>query len=137
MMTEKVTLSLNEQRSDFALSDGKSCSQLNPQAMLLFATARCAGLTALQLMQKEKVQPAGFEIVLSGELSTPTLRAESVYRSFEIQYNVHCDTMDDQAKISIALNLTQEKYCGMLRMLRMIAPVAHRIAIVSTEPQRV
>ena len=47
-----------------------------------------------------------------------------------------CDTEDDQAKVSRAATLTHEKYCGIMRMFRMIAPVSHEIAVVSTEPAK-
>ena len=51
-------------------------------------------------------------------------------------YNVECGTEDDQAKVSRAIDLTHEKYCGMVQMLRRIAPVSHEIAVVSTQPAK-
>ena len=51
-------------------------------------------------------------------------------------YNVECSSEDDQAKVGRALELTHEKYCGMMQMLRKVAPVSHEIAVVSTEPAK-
>ena len=64
------------------------------------------------------------------------VRSESVFKSFHVVYNIECDTEDDQAKVSRAATLTHEKYCGIMRMFRMIAPVSHEIAVVSTEPAK-
>lgn len=48
-------------------------------------------------------------------------------------YNIECDTEDDQAKVGRAVTLAHEKYCGMMQMLRKVAPVSHEIAVVSTD----
>ena len=71
-----------------------------------------------------------------GRTSTEEVRSESVFKSFHVVYNIECDTEDDQAKVSRAATLTHEKYCGIMRMFRMIAPVSHEIAVVSTEPAK-
>ncbi len=107
---------------------------LNPKALMLYAAAQCSGKTALMIMQKERITPKRFEISYSGELSAEEVQSESVYRSIHVVYNVECGSEDDQAKVSRAIDLTHEKYCGIVRMLRMIAPVSHEIAVVSTEP---
>ena len=48
-------------------------------------------------------------------------------------YNIECDIEDDQAKVGRAVTLAHEKYCGMMQMLRKVAPVSHEIAVVSTD----
>ena len=132
-MLEKVTVCLNGD-SQFELRHGKHCDRLNPKELLLCATAKCAGLTALEIMGKEKVTPKKFEITVTGDLSTDTLRADSVFTGFNVIYNAEARTADEHVKISRALKLTHDKYCGMVRMLQKIAPVSHEIAIVTTEP---
>lgn len=134
-MIEKVTLQLSGE-GKFHAENGAGCDTLNPKALMLYAAAQCSGQTALMIMQKERITPKRFEISYSGELSTEEVQSESVYRSFHVVYNIECGSEDDQAKVSRAIDLTHEKYCGMVRMLRMIAPVSHEIAIVSTEPAK-
>ena len=68
-----------------------------------------------------------------GTLNTPTLQAESIFTDFKISYNVECKSLADQNSVSSAIKMAQEKHCGMITMLRKIAPVSHDIAIVSTE----
>ncbi len=132
-MIEKVTLEMNTD-SGFDLRGDTKCRDLNPKALMLFAGAKCAGLTALRIMQKERVNPVRFEISMSGELSTDTVQSESVFRSFNVVYNIECARYDEQSKVSRAVNLAHEKHCGTVQMLGRIAPVSHEIAIVSTQP---
>ena len=132
-MVEKVTLCMNKD-SQFEIKNGTDCNRLNPKEMLLCAAAKCAAMTALEIMGKEKVTPKSFEVAVSGNLSTDTLRAESVFTAFNVVYNAEARTEEEHVKISRALNLTHDKYCGMVKMLNRIAPVSHEIAIVTTEP---
>ena len=134
-MIEKVTLQMTVD-GKFQVEGGSGCEAMNPKKLLLYAAAQCSGQTALMIMQKERITPKRFEISYSGELSTKEVQSESVYSSFHVVYNVECGSEDDQAKVSRAIDLTHEKYCGMVRMLRMIAPVSHEVAVVSTEPAK-
>lgn len=132
-MIEKVTLHLNE-ASKLVPAKGMECTELNPKAMMLYACADCAGRTTLMILKKERVQPRGLEITVSGEISTDEVKAETVFLSFHVLYNIQCTSGEEQAKASRAAMLAHEKFCGMLQMMRKIAPVTHEIAIVSTQP---
>ena len=112
---------------------GAKCSELNPKALMLLATATCAGLTAAGIFKKMQLNPSGFEITMSGTISTDTVVAETVFTAFDIVYNIECAHLDEQERYSHALNLTNDKYCGMLTMLRRIAPVSHNILIHSNQ----
>ena len=134
-MIEKVTLQMSE-NGKIPDRRRRRMRHDEPKALLLYAAAQCAAQTALMIMRKERIAPKRFEIGFSGELSTQELRSESVFTSFHVVYNVECGSEDDQAKVSRAIVLTHEKHCGLVRMLRMIAPVSHEVAVVSTEPAK-
>ena len=134
-MIEKVTLQMTG-NGKFRGADGTGCETMNPKELLLYAAAQCSAQTAMLIMRKERVAPKGFEISCSGELSTEELQPESVFTSFHVVYNVECGSEEDQAKVSRAIRLTHEKHCGMMQMLRRIAPVSHEVAVVSTEPAK-
>ena len=132
-MVEKVTVFLNDD-SQFEIKNGTTADRLNPKEMLLCAAAKCAALTAIGIMDKQNVTPRKFEVTVAGTLSTETLMAESVFTDFRVVYFAEARTTDEHAKISRALNLTHDKYCGMVKMLNKIAPVSHEIAVLTTEP---
>ena len=128
-MIEKVTLQMSG-NGKFRTENGTGCDAMNPKTLMLYAAAQCSAQTALM------ITPKRFEISYSGDLSAETVQSESVYRSFHVVYNVECSSEDDQAKVGRALELTHEKYCGMVQMLHRIAPVSREIAVGSTQPAK-
>jgi putative redox protein len=100
---------------------------------MLYAAAECAGLTIMGILRKDEITPKRFEITVEGTLDTPTLAAESRYRSFAVHYNFECMSISNQNCVSCAIREAQEGKCGVVAMLKMIAPVSHEIAIVSSE----
>lgn len=132
-MTEKITLCMTRD-STFRPEPETPRSEPTPHGMLLRAGACSAGRVALRLMEQSHVRPSNFEISLSGELDTDTLRGESLFTSFRLRFNVACRREEEQTAASHALRLTHEQACGMIRMLGKIAPVSCETVIVSTEP---
>lgn len=132
-MTEKVNLQMTPS-GRFETRGSIDCGAMNPKELLLYAAARCAGHTAQAIMKRERMTPSNFEISITGELSTKTLEAKSVFTCFHVIYNVECCSESDCAKASHALELTHDKYCGLIQMLSRIAPVTREIAVVNAEP---
>lgn len=136
MNTQKVTVEL-ARSGKFRLDGSQKTDDLNPKALMLCAAAKCAGLTLQGILRKEKITLKALEISVEGVLDTPEVQAGSRFRSFNVSYNAQCKAIADQNAVSRAIALTQDKYCGTIAMLRMIAPVAHEISVVSTERVRV
>ena len=111
----------------------KGIEELNPKELLLYSAAYCAALTLKGILDKEHIVPKQLEIEISGELDTETVTAKSIYRLFNILYRIECSSTTEHTKIGRAVNLTTEKYCGTLQMLRRIAPLSQEVSIVSTE----
>lgn len=130
-MIEKVTLRLSDD-GRLLPEGGVGCEEMNPKALMLYAGAKCAGLTVLQIMKRERMAPKRFEITLTGDMTTDTVQAETEFRSFRAIYNIECADDREQIKASRAVKLGQERYCGMMNMLRKIAPVTYETAMVST-----
>lgn len=129
--TQKVTVELKNGK--FRLREGLKSDDLNPKALILYSAAQCAGLTIMGMLRKDNIIPKRLEITIEGVLNTPTLMAESIYRSFNIIYRVECKSLADQNSVSYAVREAQDNQCGVVAMLKMIAPVAHEISIVSSE----
>lgn len=130
--TQKVTVELKNGR--FRLPNMAKADDLNPKAMVLCATAQCAGFTVMGLLQKNKVIPKSLEITIEGTLDTEKLQANSRFRSFVVTYNVECRNLNDQQYVSQAIYDAQERECGLVALLKSAAPVSYDISIVSTEP---
>lgn len=117
----------------FALCKSHELNKLNPKELLLYSTALCAGMTLKTILDKERIKPLKIEIKMEGELDTEKVEGQSKFTSFNIAYNIECKHIDEQGKVSHAIQLTTDKYCGGLAMLRAIAPVSHSTSIVSIE----
>lgn len=117
----------------FVLGEAYKLDKLNPKELLLYSTALCAGLTLQSIAEKERVKLLNVEIKMEGKLDTEKVEGRSQFISFNIAYNIECKHIDDQTKVSHAVQLTTDKYCGGLNMLRKIAPVSHSVSIVSIE----
>lgn len=132
-MTEKVTLEIAPD-GGYRILDGRTCDRMTPRELLLLAAARCAAETALTIMHKEQLTPRHFEITSSGSLTDEAAQIEPSFGSFHLVYRIECASEEEQAKAGRAVRLTQEKYCGMVRMLARIGPVTHETAVVTTQP---
>jgi uncharacterized OsmC-like protein len=131
-MHQSITIHATE-NGKFALAKPHDLEKLNPKELLLYSTALCAGMTTLSIAEKERVKLLKLEIKMSGELDTEKVEGKSQFVSFDIAYNIECKHIDEQSKVSNAVRLATDKYCGGLAMLRKIAPVSHSISIVSVE----
>ena len=130
-MRVKITIEMDKDGKFVPVS--KKVEEMNPKELILYAAAMCASITMKNILGKENIVPKSAEIEMSGTLDTEEVAAKSVYRSFNILYRIECNTISEQSKIGRAINLTTEKYCGTLQMLRRIAPLSHEVSIVSTE----
>ena len=117
----------------FSLAKSRQLDKLNPKELLLYSTALCAGFTLQSIADREGVKLLKLEIKMSGELDTEKVEGRSQFTSFEISYNIECKHISEQSRVSQAVQLTTDKYCGGLAMLRKIAPVSHSTSIVSIE----
>ena len=131
-MHQSITIQA-EDLGKFILAKSRELDKLNPKELLLYSTALCAGFTIQTIAEKEYVKLLKLEITMSGELDTEKVEGKSQFVSFDIAYNIECKHIDEQSKVSHAVRLATDKYCGGLAMLRKIAPVSHSISIVSVE----
>ena len=131
-MTQKITLQMTPDHH-FSLSDGRNLEALNPKEMLLYASLDCLSRTITVILKERMKTLKNLELSLEGTLSTPSIVAESTYTHFHTTYRAECHTLKEQLDISHAINLAHDKYCGMLAMLRKIAPMTHETSIVTTD----
>ena len=130
-MRVKITIEMDNKGHFHPVN--KKVEEMNPKELILYSAAKCASITMMGILKKEEIMPKSAEIEMSGTLDTEQVMAVSIFRSFNILYRIECHTIAEQSKIGRAINLTTEKHCGCLQMLRRIAPLSHEVSIVSTE----
>jgi putative redox protein len=90
-----------------------------PKALMLSSLAGCSGLDVVSLLKKMRVTVADFKIVVTGEL---TEEHPKFYNKVLVDYHFYGNELP-QDKINKVVDLSVEKYCGVMEMFRQFATV--------------
>ncbi len=108
------------------LHDGQQDDGPTPIELLLTALSGCTGTTVLSILRKRREPVEGLEVRADG------VRAEThpkVYTHIEVVYRVYGVVKPES--VERAIQLSEEKYCGVSVMLRETAMMTHRFEIVA------
>jgi len=95
-----------------------------PKPLMLVALAGCTAMDVISILKKMKVTPEQFSVAVEGTL---TAEHPKVYTAFHITYNFKGDVARE--KVDKAIELSQEKYCGVSAMYRQFATITHEVVI--------
>lgn len=104
-------------RIDIAEEDGGDSNGLRPKAMMLSSLAGCSGLDVASLIKKMKLEVAEFTIETIANL---TDEHPKFYDHVRIEYHFHGPNLKED-KLQRAVDLSIEKYCGVMEMFRRFA----------------
>jgi putative redox protein len=98
---------------------GGTNTGLNPKALMLSSLGGCTGLDILSLFKKMRVEVDDIKIIVNGEL---TEEHPKYYNKVTIDYHFTGAELN-KTKINKAVNLSEERYCGVIKMFRQFAEV--------------
>lgn len=96
-----------------------------PKPLVLAALAGCTGMDVVSILKKMKIEPEYFNISVDGEL---TEGHPKYYHKIHITYIFKGKDLP-LAQLEKAVNLSQERYCGVSAMLGKAAQLTHEIKI--------
>ncbi|MEO7264324.1 MAG: OsmC family protein [Ferruginibacter sp.] len=96
-----------------------------PKPFVLTALSGCTGMDIIALLRKSGETINDFEIKVTGELSK---QAPVQYVAIHLLYSFKADASAKEAILN-AVNDSQEKYCGVSRMLKKALPVTWEINV--------
>ncbi|MFX0556173.1 OsmC family protein [Maribacter sp. CXY002] len=102
---------------DLAKEDGGDSSGLRPKALMLSALAGCSGLDVAALIKKMKLEVDEFHIETIANL---TDEHPKFYDRVTVEYHFHGANLNEK-KLQRAIDLSVEKYCGVMEMFRQFA----------------
>ncbi len=111
---------------DTSIENGGQNSGLAPKAMMLSSLAGCSGLDVISILNKMKVRVDDFKIITTGEL---TEEHPKFYHSVHVIYQFFGNELP-QDKLKKAVDLSVEKYCGVMEMFRKFANVTIEIQYI-------
>ncbi len=98
---------------------GGTNSGMAPKAMMLSSLAGCSGLDIVSILNKMKVKIDDFKMEIIGEL---TDEDPKYYHTVTVNYHFYGKNLKE-SKIKKAVDLSVEKYCGVMEMFRRFAKV--------------
>jgi len=94
-----------------------------PKALMLSSLAGCSGLDVVSLIKKMKLSIDDFKIDIEANL---TEEHPKYYDKVIVNYHFYGDDLDEK-KLEKAVNLSVERYCGVMEMFRQFADMDIRI----------
>jgi putative redox protein len=104
-------------RIDAGEESGGSGAGLRPKALMLSSLAGCSGLDVASLIKKMKLEVDDFKIETIANL---TDEHPKYYDSVVIEYHFTGANLKED-KLKKAVDLSVEKYCGVMEMFRKFA----------------
>ena len=112
---------------DTTVSGGGSNTGMSPKQMLLASLCGCSGMDVVEIMQKMRVRFTQLQIIAEAE---QTDTHPKVFKYIKMTYKSDIES-DDIEKLSKAINLSHEKYCGISAMLKKHCDISHSIEIIT------
>ncbi|WFO15163.1 OsmC family protein [Cellulophaga baltica 4] len=119
MTFESNNPSGNSLKIDIAKEDGGDGNGYRPKALMLSSLAGCSGLDVAALIKKMKLDVEEFHIETIANL---TGEHPKFYDKVAVEYHFHGANLKED-KLQRAVDLSVEKYCGVMEMFRQFAEV--------------
>jgi len=97
-----------------------------PKSLIMASLAGCTGMDVISILKKMKIEPETFNVRVESELAD---EHPKLYTSMHLVYEFRGDNLP-MDKLSRAVELSQEKYCGVSATLQKALPVTWEIKIV-------
>ncbi len=117
MAFESNNPSGHQMRIDAGAEHGGEGSGYRPKALMLSSLAGCSGLDVASLIKKMKLEVDDFHIETIGEL---TDEHPKYYNKVKVEYHFYGANLNEE-KLQRAVDLSIEKYCGVMEMFRRFA----------------
>jgi putative redox protein len=96
-----------------------------PKGLLLTSLAACTAMDVISILRKMRIEPESFSVEARADVTDDHPK---VFKAIHITYTLKGrDIAKD--KVEKAVQLSQEKYCGVSAMLKKAAPVEYDIVI--------
>jgi putative redox protein len=97
-----------------------------PKPLTLVSLAGCTGMDVISILRKMHAEPEFFNVSAEGELTEEHPR---YYHKIHVIYELKGKNVDVE-KVQKAVNLSQDKYCGVSALLRFGAEITSEIRIL-------
>jgi putative redox protein len=96
-----------------------------PKGLMLTSLAGCTGMDVISILRKMKIEPESFSVETEAEV---TDEHPKVFKTVKIIYRLKGKDIPRE-KVERAVELSQDKYCGVSAMLKLAVPIEYDIVI--------
>ncbi len=111
---------------DASPETGSRNSGPRPKPLMMVALAGCTGMDVISILKKMKVEPQSFIVRVEGESAEEHPKQ---YTSMHLIYEFRGEGLQVD-KLQRAIELSQEKYCGVSATLKKALDITYEIRIV-------
>jgi putative redox protein len=97
-----------------------------PKPLVLAALGGCTSMDVISILKKMRVEPDFFNVDVSAEM---TDEHPKYYNKIHLTYQFKGKNLP-MDKLEKAINLSQDRYCGVTAMLDAVAEITHEIQIL-------
>jgi len=112
-------------KMDTDVSSGGNDDGIRPKPLLLIGLGGCSGMDVVSILKKMKIIPDYFSMSISGKLAE---EHPKIYEEIHLAYKFKGENLP-VASLEKAINLSLEKYCGVVAMLDKSAKITHELVI--------
>lgn len=124
-MAFEAELSGHKITIDASVEGGGNDTGPRPKELMLLALAGCTGMDVIAILKKMHVEVVSFDVAVEADV---TEEHPKHYTHMHIVYAFKGNDLD-MAKLEKAVELSQEKYCGVSHMYRKAMKLSHEIII--------
>lgn len=95
-----------------------------PKPLMLLALAGCTGMDVISILNKMGQEVSWFNVRVESEA---TEEHPKHYSSFHIIYEFKNSDDLNRKKVEKAIVLSQDRYCGVIEVLKKASPVTHQV----------
>ena len=114
---------------DAAKESGGEGKGVRPKALMLTSLAGCTGMDIVSLLKKMRAEVDHLEIDVAGELSD---EHPKIYNKVSLEYRFYGKDFKKD-KIEKAVQLSAEKYCGVMEMFRQFAEITTTLKYIDNK----
>jgi putative redox protein len=122
-MAFESTVGRHSVPTDAPLEVGGDDSAASPKKLMMVSLAGCTGVDVVEILKKMRVEIDDLQITVEAEL---TDEVPSVYSSMHIIYRFRGKDLA-MDKLKRAVELSQDKYCGVSMMYKKIMDISWEI----------
>ena len=114
---------------DAAEESGGEGKGVRPKALMLTSLASCTGMDIVSLLKKMRAEVDHLEIDVDGEL---TDEHPKIYNKVSLEYRFYGKDFKKD-KIEKAVQLSADKYCGVMEMFRQFAEITTTLKYIDNK----